>query len=46
MTDREQAEEWAKRQGCHGPVYRIHDRWGGYWQAVSKFGIYNFRLVQ
>ncbi len=46
MTVRERAEEWAKQQGCHGPVYRIEDRWGGYWQTVSKFGIYNFRLVR
>jgi len=36
----------ARRNKCFGPVYRIHDRWGGYWQTTSPEGYaYNFRTL-
>jgi len=36
----------AQRNKCFGPVYRIHDKWGGYWQTTSPEGYaYNFRTV-
>lgn len=38
------AEQHARSQGCDGPVYRVEDRWGGYWQTKSDWGPYNFTL--
>jgi hypothetical protein len=36
----------ARRNKCFGPVYRIHDKWGGYWQTTSPEGYaYSFRTV-
>ena len=36
----------ARKNKCFGAVYRIHDRWGGYWQTTSLEGYaYNFRTL-
>ena len=43
MKTRKEAEAFARAQGCHGPVYRVEDKWGGYWQVASRYGPYNFR---
>ena len=34
----------ARKNNCHGPVYRIVDCWGGYWQTLSDHGVYNFTV--
>jgi hypothetical protein len=39
----EQAEVYARSQMCKGRVYRVEDKWGGYWQVLSPYGPYNFR---
>ena len=30
--------------GRCGPLYRIEDSWGGYWQCMTPCGVYNFRI--
>jgi hypothetical protein len=46
MSEKERAEAWAKKNGCTGPVHKVEDPYGGYWQTASQFGPYTFRVKQ
>jgi hypothetical protein len=43
-ADQGRANEVARKQGATTIPYFISDCWGGYWQCVTKYGPYNFRL--
>lgn len=44
MTERERAEAHVKNFAT-GPVWRVEDAWGGYWQCQTAYGPYTFRLA-
>ena len=43
-ADWEEAQHIAKSQGADGAWF-IDDKWGGYWQAGTKYGAYTFRTA-
>ena len=38
-----EAWEIALRNGAIGPLHRVEDKWGGYWQCETVYGPYTFR---
>lgn len=44
-ADFEEAQCIAKAAGADGVSGFVYDKWGGYWQASTKYGPYTFRTA-